>query len=55
LRSSGSHWRSASRSRRDYLARPIGLAVEELDALRLAGELHDIGKVAIPDARSSAP
>jgi two-component system, cell cycle response regulator len=28
----------------------LGLEVEELDVLRLAGELHDIGKVAIPDA-----
>jgi diguanylate cyclase (GGDEF)-like protein len=28
----------------------IGLEAEELDVLRLAGELHDIGKVAIPDA-----
>jgi diguanylate cyclase (GGDEF)-like protein len=28
----------------------IGLDAEELDVLRLAGELHDIGKVAIPDA-----
>jgi diguanylate cyclase (GGDEF)-like protein len=28
----------------------MGLEAEELDVLRLAGELHDIGKVAIPDA-----
>jgi HD-GYP domain-containing protein (c-di-GMP phosphodiesterase class II) len=28
----------------------IGLEADELDVLRLAGELHDIGKVAIPDA-----
>ncbi|HUQ22084.1 MAG TPA: HD domain-containing phosphohydrolase [Gaiellaceae bacterium] len=33
----------------------IGLVTEELDALRLAGELHDIGKVAIPDAILSKP
>jgi diguanylate cyclase (GGDEF)-like protein len=33
----------------------IGLVAEELDALRLAGELHDIGKVAIPDAILSKP
>src|SRR4029450_12090908 len=28
----------------------LGIQSTELDALRLAGELHDIGKVAIPDA-----
>ena len=28
----------------------MGLDAEELEVLRLAGELHDIGKVAIPDA-----
>ena len=33
----------------------FGLATEELDVLRLAGELHDIGKVAIPDAIMSKP
>jgi diguanylate cyclase (GGDEF)-like protein len=33
----------------------IGIEAEELDALRLAGELHDIGKVAIPDAILSKP
>ena len=33
----------------------IGLGAEELDALRLAGELHDIGKVAIPDAILGKP
>jgi diguanylate cyclase (GGDEF)-like protein len=33
----------------------LGLQGEELDAIRLAGELHDIGKVAIPDAILSKP
>ena len=33
----------------------FGLATEDLDVLRLAGELHDIGKVAIPDAIMSKP
>jgi diguanylate cyclase (GGDEF)-like protein len=33
----------------------LGLKTEDLDAVRLAGELHDIGKVAIPDAILSKP
>lgn len=33
----------------------MGIDAEELDVLRLAGELHDIGKVAIPDAILSKP
>ena len=36
-------------------ARGSGSATEDLDVLRLAGELHDIGKVAIPDAIMSKP
>ena len=31
-------------------ARRLGLEVEEVDQVRAAGELHDVGKVAIPDA-----
>ena len=33
----------------------LGLSAEELDLLRQAGELHDIGKVAIPDSILSKP
>jgi putative two-component system response regulator len=32
------------------LGRRLGLAVEDVDALRLGGIVHDIGKVAVPDA-----
>jgi HD-GYP domain-containing protein (c-di-GMP phosphodiesterase class II) len=32
------------------VARRLGIAGNDLDELRLAGELHDIGKLAIPDA-----
>jgi two-component system, cell cycle response regulator len=34
----------------EALSRKLGLTPEELDHVRLAAELHDIGKVAIPDA-----
>jgi HD-GYP domain-containing protein (c-di-GMP phosphodiesterase class II) len=33
----------------------MGLVADELDLLRQAGELHDIGKVAIPDSILSKP
>ncbi len=33
----------------------LGLSIEELDLLRQAGELHDVGKVAIPDSILSKP
>jgi diguanylate cyclase (GGDEF)-like protein len=33
----------------------LGMSVEELDLLRQAGELHDIGKVASPDSILSKP
>ena len=33
----------------------LGLSVEELDVLRQAAELHDLGKVAIPDSILSKP
>ena len=33
----------------------LGLAGDELDLLRQAGELHDLGKVAIPDSILSKP
>ena len=33
----------------------LGLSVEELDLLRQAAELHDLGKVAIPDSILSKP
>jgi diguanylate cyclase (GGDEF)-like protein len=33
----------------------LGLSAEELDLLRQAGELHDLGKVAIPDSILSKP
>jgi HD-GYP domain-containing protein (c-di-GMP phosphodiesterase class II) len=33
----------------------MGLAGDELDLLRQAGELHDLGKVAIPDSILSKP
>jgi diguanylate cyclase (GGDEF)-like protein len=33
----------------------LGMSAEELDLLRQAGELHDIGKVAIPDSILSKP
>ncbi|MGH3071552.1 MAG: HD domain-containing phosphohydrolase [Gaiellaceae bacterium] len=33
----------------------LGLAAEELDLLRQAGELHDVGKMAIPDSILSKP
>ena len=33
----------------------LGLGAEELDLLKQAGELHDIGKVAIPDSILSKP
>jgi diguanylate cyclase (GGDEF)-like protein len=33
----------------------LGLPVEELDLLRQAGELHDLGKVAIPDSILTKP
>jgi two-component system, cell cycle response regulator len=32
------------------VGRQLGLSAEELDELRLAAELHDVGKLAIPDA-----
>jgi two-component system cell cycle response regulator len=34
----------------ELVARRLGLAVEEVEQVRHAAELHDIGKVAIPDA-----
>jgi two-component system cell cycle response regulator len=37
------------------IGREIGLSAEELDVLRRAAELHDIGKIAIPDAILSKP
>ena len=36
-------------------ARRLGIEEAELDSLRLAGELHDIGKMAIPDAILDKP
>lgn len=33
----------------------LGMGAEELDLLRQAGELHDVGKVAIPDSILSKP
>ena len=36
-------------------ARRLGLAAEEVERVRHAGELHDAGKVAIPDAILSKP
>jgi two-component system cell cycle response regulator len=36
-------------------ARRLGLAAEEVERIRHAGELHDAGKVAIPDAILSKP
>jgi two-component system, cell cycle response regulator len=37
------------------VGRRLGLAGEELDVLARAGELHDVGKIAIPDAILSKP
>jgi diguanylate cyclase (GGDEF)-like protein len=37
------------------VGRRLGLSDEELDLLRQAGELHDLGKVAIPDSILSKP
>jgi len=34
----------------EAVGRRLGLGEEELDELRLAGELHDIGKAAVPEA-----
>jgi diguanylate cyclase (GGDEF)-like protein len=36
-------------------ARRLGVAEEELESTRLAGELHDIGKMAIPEAILNKP
>src|SRR4029078_6698598 len=36
-------------------ARGLGLPAEEVERIRHAGELHDAGKVAIPDAILSKP
>jgi diguanylate cyclase (GGDEF)-like protein len=33
-----------------FLARQTGVAPEELDGIRVAGLLHDVGKIGIPDA-----
>ena len=33
-----------------FLARQVGVAAEELEGIRVAGLLHDIGKIGIPDA-----
>jgi two-component system cell cycle response regulator len=37
------------------VGRELGLADEELDELRLAAELHDVGKLAVPDAVLNKP
>lgn len=39
----------------ERVGRESGMSLEEIDALRHAAELHDIGKVAIPDAILSKP
>jgi two-component system, cell cycle response regulator len=39
----------------DSLARRLGLPDSEVDEVRLAAELHDVGKVAIPDAILEKP
>ena len=33
-----------------FLARQVGVAPEELEGIRVAGLLHDVGKIGIPDA-----
>jgi HD-GYP domain-containing protein (c-di-GMP phosphodiesterase class II) len=37
------------------VGRRLGMSAEELDELRRAAELHDVGKVAIPDAILNKP
>src|SRR5262245_59233482 len=39
----------------DRTARRLGLPSEEVERIRHAGELHDVGKVAIPDAILGKP
>ena len=39
----------------EAVARRMGLPDDEVDAVRLAAELHDVGKVAIPDAILEKP
>jgi diguanylate cyclase (GGDEF)-like protein len=39
----------------DMIARGLGLSDELVDRIRLAGVLHDVGKIAVPDAVLSKP
>jgi diguanylate cyclase (GGDEF)-like protein len=39
----------------DLVARQLGLAEDQLESIRHAAELHDVGKVGIPDAILSKP